>query len=83
MKSESFVFGKGSIPKWFKDSLSLGRVKMINDEDDEVIGAKIFYPTKVIDVKIGDVIVLTKSGLVVSKGKDKVKDEDKTEEDPN
>lgn len=64
-KVESFILGKGSTPKWFKEEMAKGRVKMLIDEDDEIIGAKIFYPTKTFNVKIGDRVMLTKSGLVV------------------
>lgn len=62
---ESFVFGEMKAPEWFNKETNAGRVKVILDEDDQMIGAQILSGTKVYEAKIGDSILNTKYGLAV------------------
>lgn len=62
---EQFVFGEGKAPKWFDDQANAGRVKLIYDEDEQLVGAQILSGTKVYKAKIGDSILNTKYGLAV------------------
>ena len=62
---ESFVFGSNKTPEWFNKESNAGRVKMIFDEDDQIVGAQILSGTKVYEAKIGDSILNTKYGLAV------------------
>lgn len=62
---EQFIFGEGKAPVWFDEEANAGRVKLIHDEDEQLIGAKILSGTKVYEAKIGDSIFNTKYGLAV------------------
>lgn len=62
---ESFIFGEGKAPEWFDKEANAGRVKIMYDEDDQMIGAQILSGTKVYEAKIGDSILNTKYGLAV------------------
>lgn len=69
------------MPEWLKSSAKAGRVKKIY-VDDEFVGVKVLSGTKSYEAKVGDVIMLTKSGLtVISKeGKNvKAKKEEESE----
>ena len=52
MKLESFVFGKQKAPFWFDEY-----------DDEGEMSAKLHTPTGILDVKVGDTIVYTKTGL--------------------
>lgn len=62
---ESFIFGEGKAPEWFDKEANAGRIKIMYDEDDQMIGAQILSGTKVYEAKIGDSILNTKYGLAV------------------
>lgn len=62
---ESYVLGEGKAPEWFNKEANAGRVKLIYDEDDQLIGAQILSGMKVYDALIGDSIINTKYGLAV------------------
>lgn len=62
---ETFIFGEGKAPDWFNKEANAGRVKIIFDEDDQIIGAQILSGTKVYEAKIGDSVLNTKYGLAV------------------
>ena len=62
---ESFIFGEGKAPQWFNKEANSGRVKILFDEDDQIIGAQILSGTKVYEAKNGDTILNTKYGLAV------------------
>lgn len=62
---ESFIFGEGKAPEWFDKEANMGRVKLMFDEDDQMIGAQILSGTKIYEAKIGDSILNTKYGLAV------------------
>lgn len=62
---ENFVFGEGKAPEWFNKEANAGRVKIMYDEDDQIIGCQILSGTKVYEAKIGDTILNTKYGLAV------------------
>lgn len=62
---ESFIFGEGKAPEWFDKEANAGRVKIMYDEDDQMIGAQILSGTKTYEAKIGDSILNTKYGLAV------------------
>lgn len=62
---ESFVLGEGKAPEWFNNEANAGRVKLIYDEDDQLIGAQILSGVKVYDALIGDSILNSKYGLAV------------------
>lgn len=62
---ESFIFGEGKVPEWFNIEANAGRVKMLFDEDDQIIGAQILSGTKTYEAKIGDSVIKTKYGLAV------------------
>lgn len=64
-KVESYVLGEGKAPEWFNKEANAGRVKIIFDEDNELIGAQILSGTKVYDAVVGDSILNTKYGLAV------------------
>ena len=64
-KVESFIFGEGKAPEWFNKEANAGRVKMLFDEEDQMIGAQLLSGTKVYEAKIGDSIMNTKYGLAV------------------
>lgn len=62
MKLESFVFGKQKAPFWFDEYCQKGRAK-VNYDDEGEMSAKLHTPTGILDVKVGDTIVYTKTGL--------------------
>lgn len=62
---EQFIFGEGKTPVWFDQEANAGRVKLLYDEDDQLVGAQILSGTKVYEAKIGDSILNTKYGLAV------------------
>lgn len=64
-KAETFILGRGSVPSWFNDEANKGRAKLIYNEDEELIGAKVFMATKMVNANVGDTIMLLKSGLAV------------------
>lgn len=62
-----FVFGREEAPGWFDEQVNKGRVKIERDPDtQEVIGATIFAPTKTFEVSIGDVVVISRSGMGIA-----------------
>ena len=65
MEIKDFVLGKGRIPTWFNEQCEKGRAKINYDEDGGIINATIHTPTKSIKAKVGDSIMLAKSGLQV------------------
>lgn len=62
--AENFIFGEGKAPEWFNKEANEGRVKLMFDEDDQLVGAQILSGTKVYEAKVGDSILNTKYGLV-------------------
>lgn len=62
---ESFVLGEMKAPEWFNNEANKGRVKILRDEDNELIGAQILSGTKIYDAVVGDSILNTKYGLAV------------------
>lgn len=70
MNKFTFKIGSNEIPDWLKEQSNKGRVKWIYD-GGKIIGGTIFTVTGVKNVGIGDVIVLTKSGLGVLPVKEK------------
>jgi hypothetical protein len=69
---ESFIFGEGKTPEWFNKEANAGRVKVMYDEDNQIIGCQIISGTKTYEAEIGDTILNTKYGLMVV-SKDKAK----------
>lgn len=70
MQAKEFILGKGNVPNWFNEQCDKGRAKINYDDDGKMLCATIHTPTKTIKAKIGDSIILAKSGLqVVSKEK--------------
>lgn len=67
MEVKSFVLGRDAVPEWFNESARQGRAKLVYDPDEqtELIGAVIFAPTKTINVKLGDTIMKSRTGLMV------------------
>lgn len=65
MEIKDFVLGKGKIPNWFNEQCEKGRAKINYDDESNIINATIHTPTKSIKAKIGDSIMLAKSGLQV------------------
>lgn len=59
---KKFILGKDAIPEWFNELCSSGKCRVIYDED-ELIGVNLYTPSGVKKVKLGDVIVLSKSGV--------------------
>lgn len=62
---ESFIFGEMRAPDWFNKEANAGRVKVLYDEDDEILGAQIISGMKVYEVRIGDTVLYSKYGLSV------------------
>ena len=88
---ENYILGEGKVPDWFNAEANAGRIKLIYDEDDQMIGCQVLSGTKVYDAVIGDSIINTKYGVVVlpkekakqygvQKKDDKQKEEKKEEE---
>ena len=59
---KNFVLGKDAIPDWFNELCNSGKCRMEYDED-ELIGVNLYTPSGIKKVKLGDVIVLSKSGV--------------------
>ena len=72
MDVKEFVLGKGKVPDWFTEKCSQGRAKINYSDEGEISSATIHTPTKTIVARIGDGIMLIKSGLQVIP-KDKLK----------
>ena len=53
-----------NVPSWLNDYSKNGKVKLIK-EQDELVGLKVMSGTKTYDAYIGDMILLTKTGLIV------------------
>lgn len=64
MKIESFIYGEGEEPKWFKEECDKGTIKEKIDIEDEKY-CIINTPTKQYVVSIGDEIIKSKNGLSV------------------
>lgn len=62
---EGFVFGEMKVPDWFNKEANSGRIKLIFDEEDQMVAAQILSGTKVYEAKVGDSILNTKYGIVV------------------
>ena len=62
---EQFILGEGKAPEWFDNEANAGRIKMIYNEDEELIGAQILSGTKTYEAKVGDSIINTKYGVAV------------------
>ena len=80
--NEEFIFGKDKAPVWFDEQAKKGRVKVKYDDDKKIVGARIFSGVNIYEAKVGDVIINSKSGLVVTKpvektNKKSVKEEEK------
>lgn len=67
MEAKTFVLGRDAIPEWFNESARQGRAKLVYDPDDQtdLIGAVIFAPTRTVNANLGDVIMKSRSGLMV------------------
>lgn len=65
MEIKEFILGKGKVPNWFNEKCTQGKAKVDYDDDGEMVGATIHTPIKTIKAKIGDSIILAKSGLQV------------------
>lgn len=63
-KVESFVFGQKA-PAWFDDEARKGRVRIMYDDEGNIVSAKIMSGTKVYEAHKGDSIIKSNSGLVV------------------
>lgn len=63
--NEQFIFGKEKAPAWFDEQAKKGRVKCIYNDDKKLIGARIFSGVNEYNAKVGDVIINSKSGLIV------------------
>jgi len=62
---ENFIFGTEKAPAWFDQEANAGRVKLLYDEDDQLVGARILSGMKTYEAKVGDSIMNTKYGLAV------------------
>lgn len=63
-QNKSFVLGKEKVPGWFEEETSAGRAK-VNYDDGELIDVTVYTPTGTKVAKLGDTIMLLKSGLSV------------------
>lgn len=63
-KNQHYIIGGGTIPEWLREQANLGRAKF-NYEDGELISVTVFGVPKTKVAKLGDSIVLSKSGLGV------------------
>lgn len=61
---QKFIAGEKT-PEWFNQRASMGRAKKTYDEDGELTGILVTTATKTYEAKVGDTIMLTKSGMVV------------------
>lgn len=62
---ENFILSNKKAPDWFNKEANAGRVKLLFNEDEEMIGAQIVSGTRTYEAKIGDTILNTKYGLMV------------------
>lgn len=58
---KTFVLGEEKIPDWFAELCNTGRAKLILDEG-ELVGAMIYGTSGVKNVKLGQIIMLGKTG---------------------
>lgn len=73
MDIKQFIFGKQEMPAWFTQQCRYGKAKITYGEDGKQIsGAKIFTPSGLTSVNIGDCVMLLRSGMHVIP-KDKIK----------
>lgn len=63
METLKFIFDGKHFPDWFNKQCKTGKAKLLFDEDNNVNGCLIFTPVKNINVKIGDTVILSRSGL--------------------
>ena len=63
-KNQHYIIGGGTIPEWLREQSNLGRVKF-EYEDGELVSVTVFGVPKTKVAKVGDSIVLSKSGLGV------------------
>lgn len=84
--NKQFVFGEVAMPQWFRDEIRKGRVKLVYEDDEwdtvdsTVVGAEIKTVTKKYNVEEGDMVIMSKNGIVVKKKEEKrqvLKDEKK------
>ena len=62
---QKFIVGE-KVPAWFTERAEMGRAKELYDEDTgELIGIRVTTATKTYDAKVGDTILLMRSGMVV------------------
>lgn len=63
---EHFIVGEGNFPNWFNNSLVKGRARVIRDIDTgELNGVTVFTVSGPVNGKIGDVVINTRSGVLV------------------
>lgn len=68
---------EGSFPKWFKDEAAKGRVRVVRDDKTKEVKSVIIYAaTKEYIAIPGNVIVVSRNGMVVESTKTIVKKED-------
>ena len=65
MEIKEFILGKGAIPNWFTDKCTQGKARVDYDDEGQIVSATIHTATKTLKAKIGDSILLAKSGLQV------------------
>ena len=65
MGNKEFILGKGIIPGWFNEKCKQGKARVDYDDDGVLTGATIHTATKTIKAKVGDSILLVRSGLQV------------------
>ena len=63
-QNKKFIVGEKS-PEWFKEQCSLGRAKVVYDDEGDFVNIIVYSATKNYTAKKGDVIMLLKSGLAV------------------
>lgn len=79
--AKRFVVSDVAVPDWLEEQAHKGRIKLCYNEDEELVGATVFGPTKTTIAKVGDTIVLSKSGLSVlprTTAKEETKENKKT-----
>lgn len=69
-QNKSFVLGKESFPEWFKEETERGRARVMYDEDGELDHVIIYSIGREIKARVGDTIVLTRSGVSSIAAKD-------------
>lgn len=67
---KQYIVGGKQIPDWVKEQSDKGRIKLIYNDGD-VVGGTIFTVTGTKNVGIGDVIILTESGIGILPAKEK------------